>query len=105
MCDVPPSPQNSPQPTETQRVKISHDSLRTKRTHQRKYSERVSRWYSRWMSVWGLVGALLLWVYYLLMLFGVNQSFYVILFFPIAVEEMVFAVWLIVKGFDTSALE
>ncbi|WP_319507606.1 DUF4386 domain-containing protein [uncultured Methanolobus sp.] len=51
----------------------------------------------RWISVWGFVGALLLWVYYLLQAFSIVQVD--ILFIPIAVQEMVFAVWLIVKGF------
>jgi hypothetical protein len=55
----------------------------------------------RWLSVWGFVGATLLWVYYLLQFFSINQE---ILFLPIAVQEMVFAVWLIVKGFNSSAI-
>ena len=56
----------------------------------------------RWLSLWGFVGAALLWVYYLLQSLGVNQVDF--LFFPIAVQEMVFAVWLIVKGFSPSAI-
>ena len=52
----------------------------------------------RWLAVWGFVGAALLWVYYLLQFFSINQV--EILFLPIAVQEMVFAVWLIVKGFN-----
>ena len=55
----------------------------------------------RWLSGWGFVGAALLWAYYLLQFFGINQV--EILFIPIAVQEMVFAVWLIVKGFNSSA--
>ncbi len=55
----------------------------------------------RWVSGWGFVGAALLWVYYLLQFFSINQE---ILFLPIAVQEMVFAVWLIVKGFNPSAI-
>jgi len=55
----------------------------------------------RWLSGWGFVGAVLLWVYYLLQFFSINQE---ILFLPIAVQEMVFAVWLIVKGFNSSAI-
>ena len=55
----------------------------------------------RWLSVWGFVGAVLLWAYYLLQFFSINQE---ILFLPIAVQEMVFAVWLIVKGFNPSAI-
>jgi hypothetical protein len=61
-----------------------------------------SRLIPRWLSGWGLVGAVLLWVHYLLQSFGIDQVG--ILFFPIAVQEMVFAVWLIVKGFNPSAI-
>ena len=55
----------------------------------------------RWLSVWGFVGAALIFVYYLLQPFNINLV--EILFLPIAVQEMVFAVWLIVKGFNPSA--
>ena len=57
----------------------------------------------RWLSVWGLIGAVLVWVYYLLQPFSINLV--EILFIPIAVQEMVFAVWLIVKGFNPSAID
>jgi hypothetical protein len=56
----------------------------------------------RWLSGWGFVGAALLWAYYLLQFFSINQV--EILFLPIAVQEMVFAVWLIVRGFNPSAI-
>jgi hypothetical protein len=56
----------------------------------------------RWLSGWGFVGALLLWVYYLLQLFNINQV--EVLFLPIAVQEMAFALWLIIKGFNPSVL-
>ncbi len=56
----------------------------------------------RWLSGWGLVGAVLVFVNYLLESFGVNPV--EILFYPIALQEMVFAVWLIVKGFNSSAI-
>jgi hypothetical protein len=56
----------------------------------------------RWLSGWGLVGALLSFAVYLLQLFSIQTSDF--LFAPIAVQEMVFAVWLIVKGFDSSAI-
>ena len=56
----------------------------------------------RWLSVWGLVGAVLIFAYYLLQPFNINLV--EILFLPIATQEMVFAVWLIVKGFNPSAI-
>jgi len=56
----------------------------------------------RWLSVWGFVGAVLVLTNYLLESFGINPV--EILFYPIAVQEMVFAVWLIVKGFNSSAI-
>jgi hypothetical protein len=56
----------------------------------------------RWLSVWGLVGATLSFATYLLQFFGINLP--EIVFLPIAVQEMVFAVWLIVKGFNPSAV-
>ena len=57
----------------------------------------------RWISVWGFLGALLLWVYYLLQPLG--NAFVGLIQVPLAIQEMVFAVWLIVKGFDTSAMD
>jgi len=56
----------------------------------------------RWLSVWGLVGAILSLAVYLLQFFSINQ--FDLLFLPIALQEMVFAVWLIVKGFNPSAI-
>jgi hypothetical protein len=60
-----------------------------------------SRLIPRWLSVWGLVGAILSFANYLPQFFGSDSV--VILFLPIAVQEMVFAIWLIVKGFKSSA--
>lgn len=59
----------------------------------------------RWLSGWGLVGAALylaasVMVLYTLEPFSATQN---VLNLPLAVQEMVFAVWLIVKGFDTRA--
>ena len=56
----------------------------------------------RWISGWGLFGGGLSLATYLLQFFGIGLD---ILFLPIAVQEMVFAVWLIVKGFNSSATE
>ena len=55
----------------------------------------------RWLSGWGLIGAALVLLYGLISLFGPDPGFLAVL---IAVQEMVFAVWLIVKGFNPSAI-
>ncbi len=55
----------------------------------------------RWLSGWGLIGGTLMFVSYLLQFFSINLEF---LFVLIALQEMVFAVWLIVKGFNPSAI-
>jgi hypothetical protein len=54
----------------------------------------------RWLSGWGLVGATLSLAAYLAQSFGADPT--ELLFLPIAVQEMVFAVWLIAKGFSRS---
>jgi hypothetical protein len=53
-----------------------------------------------WLSVWGLVGGACILLYGLISLFGFDPA---ILAGPIAVQEMVFALWLIVKGFNPPA--
>ncbi len=55
----------------------------------------------RWLSGWGLIGGTTMFAVYILQLFGLNLEF---LFVLIAVQEMAFAVWLIVKGFNSSAI-
>ncbi len=60
----------------------------------------------RWLSVWGLAGTVLGLTAGLLVLFrAIAQlsSTQVVLNLPIAVQEMVLAVWLIVKGFSPKA--
>lgn len=52
----------------------------------------------RWLSGWGLIGALLLLAAGLLEIFGLSPS--EIWSLPIASQEMVLAVWLIIKGFS-----
>ena len=56
----------------------------------------------RWLSGWGFIGAALVFTNYLLESFGINPV--EILFLPIAAQEMVFAIWLIVKGFNLSTI-
>ena len=61
-----------------------------------------SRLIPRWLSVWGLIGGILYLTEPLLGMFG-NE--FEILFVPLALQEMVLAVWLIVKGFNSSAID
>jgi len=65
-----------------------------------------SRLIPRWLSAWGLAGTLLGLAAGLLVLFqsiAVLPSTQVVLNLPIATQEMVLAVWLIVKGFSPTA--
>ncbi len=68
-----------------------------------------SRLIPRWLSVWGLVALALLLSMALLIAFGERISgpsgMQVLLFLPILVQEMVLAIWLIVKGFNSPAIE
>ena len=56
----------------------------------------------RFISIWGLIGAILLLAAGLITLFGPGPLAEITTFMslPIAVQEMVFAIWLIVKGFN-----
>ncbi len=61
----------------------------------------------RWLSIWGLIGAPLALLEGLLSMLGIVDPFStnaVLLNIPIAINEMVLAVWLIVKGFNSSAI-
>jgi hypothetical protein len=61
----------------------------------------------RWLSGWGLVAIILTMVSGLLVMFSLivpMSTFQVVLNLPIAAQEMVLAVWLIVKGFNPSAI-
>ena len=60
-----------------------------------------SRLVPRWLSVWGLVGAALYIVAPLGGMFGHSVGFFMA---PLAVQEMVLAVWLIAKGFNQTAI-
>jgi hypothetical protein len=53
-----------------------------------------------WLSLWGLIGAVIYLASPILSMFGVN---YEVLQYFLGVQEMVMAVWLIVKGFNPSA--
>lgn len=60
----------------------------------------------RWVSIWGLLATASILAARVMLLLGVDlsPSTVAMLDGPIFLQEMVFAVWLIVKGFDQSAL-
>ena len=60
-----------------------------------------SRLVPRWLSTWGLVGAVLYIVPALGSMFGLSLG---VLMGPLALQEMVMAVWLIAKGFNPTAI-
>ncbi len=60
----------------------------------------------RWLSLWGLLGIALAASAAILVLFGRTtdkEALHTLLNLPIALQEMVLALWLIVKGFDPKA--
>jgi len=60
-----------------------------------------SRLVPRWLSIWGLVAMALTFVACVSALFTQNAvTTYTVVLLPIAVQEMVLALWLIAKGFD-----
>jgi hypothetical protein len=62
----------------------------------------------RWLSGWGLLAAIPYFVAGVLGLFSLLSSMstvQMVLVLPLAVQEMVLAVWLIVKGFNSSSVD
>lgn len=65
----------------------------------------------RWLSAWGLIGAVLYFIAKIVSMFGPLHTAPLIesgigqLMIPTAIQEMVFAVWLIVKGFNQDAIK
>jgi uncharacterized membrane protein YidH (DUF202 family) len=60
----------------------------------------------KWLAGWGLVGAFLYWLAGLLVMFDVVvplEGAHIALQAPLGVQEMVLALWLIIKGFGASA--
>jgi len=58
----------------------------------------------RWLSVWGLIGVVPYMAYALLHFFHMDTGYGFYLQMVLAPQEMVMAVWLIVKGFNPSAI-
>jgi len=64
-----------------------------------------SRIVPRWLSGWGVAGVLLMLTASLLALFSNSPvTGYTLLILPLAVQEIVLAIWLLVKGFNPSPL-
>jgi hypothetical protein len=58
----------------------------------------------RWLSVWGLVGTVPYVPYYALHFFDIDPGL-MFLVLPLAVQEMVMGLWLIIKGFNQDAVK
>lgn len=61
----------------------------------------------RWLAGWGLLGSASAIVASLLILFRLHEvrtAAYVVLTLPLAAQELVFAIWLVAKGFNPSVL-
>ncbi|MFC1568108.1 DUF4386 domain-containing protein [Candidatus Margulisiibacteriota bacterium] len=56
----------------------------------------------RWLSGWGFISAVFVLGNFFLQFYGIK--FFEFLDFSIAIQEMVFALWLIIKGFNPAAL-
>src|SRR5215469_9451079 len=65
-----------------------------------------SRLIPRWLAGWGCIGEALALAAAVFMMFGLqpNSPLMVALILPVAVQEIVLAGWLIVKGFTLSAI-
>ncbi len=58
----------------------------------------------RWLSVWGLIGVLPYLAFALLHFFGMDNGIGFYLQIILALQEMVMAFWLIIKGFNQTAI-
>ncbi len=58
----------------------------------------------RWLSIWGLIGVIPYMAYALLHFFGMDNGIGFYLQMVLAPQELVMALWLIIKGFDRKAI-
>ncbi len=58
----------------------------------------------RWLSVWGLIAVVLVLTWNLLGTFGISFNVGIIFGLPIILNEIVLGIWLIVKGFEPTAI-
>ncbi len=62
----------------------------------------------QWLTIWGILGYILTIMASYLLLFNfinVITSTYMILMLPVALQEMILAIWLITKGFNSKAIK
>lgn len=59
----------------------------------------------RWLSVWGLVGVIPYLLYAVLNFFNIEHEILLYLQMVLAPQEIIMALWLIIKGFDTAAVD
>ena len=58
----------------------------------------------RWLSIWGLIGAVAILTASVMATFDISLVLAVLLIIPIALQEQAMAIWLIVRGFNSSAI-
>ena len=63
----------------------------------------ISKLIPKWLSVWGIIGSILLLIGNILELTQISPPI-MILYLPMITSEVVQALWLIVKGFNSSAI-
>ncbi len=63
-----------------------------------------SRLIPRWLSIWGLISAVAILTASVINTFDISLVLAMLLVIPIAFQEQAMAIWLIVKGFNSSAI-
>ena len=58
----------------------------------------------RWLSIWGLISAVAIMAASVMATFDIFLALAMVLVMPIAFQEQAMAIWLIVKGFNPSAI-
>jgi hypothetical protein len=59
----------------------------------------------RWLSIWGLISAVAILAASVMATFDILLGLAMLLVMPIAFQEQAMAIWLIVKGFNSSAID
>jgi hypothetical protein len=69
------------------------------------YALYKSKLIPRWLSIWGLIGAVAIIAASVMATFDIFLVLAMVLVIPIAFQEQAMAIWLIVKGFNSSAID